>query len=173
MFTTTKESLAAEWRLFTFPFPYPLKNNFPLYDLHCVTTLRIQIRKKSNFSPLPRNLGFVWFLQTSALKIFTWFMESKDWSSCGYFNPDFSPGKPVSLQIWTPPDLDPPPGQMRERICTPRSKSASGFVLPPVRTGSQMYPPGPNPLVDRYSPRSKLACGYVPPPPQQNCLKTH
>ena len=135
MFTTTKESSAAEWRLFTFPFPYPLKNNFPLYDLHCVTTLRIQIRKKSNFSSLPRNLGFVWFLQTSALKIFTWFMESKDWSSCGYFNPDFSPGKPVSLQIWTPPDLDPP-----------QAKCASGYV-----------PPGPNPLVDLYSPRSEPA----------------
>ena len=134
MFTTTKESSAAEWRLFTFPFPYPLKNNFPLYDLHCVTTLRIQIRKKSNFSSLPRNLGFVWFLQTSALKIFTWFMESKDWSSCGYFNPNFSPGKPASLRIWTPLDLD-HPGQMRERICTP----------------------GPNPLVDLYSPRSKPA----------------
>ena len=29
-------------RLFTFPFPYPLKNNFPLHDLHCVTTIRIQ-----------------------------------------------------------------------------------------------------------------------------------
>ena len=37
-----KKSLAAEWRLYTFSFPYPLKNNFPLYDLHCVATLRIQ-----------------------------------------------------------------------------------------------------------------------------------
>ena len=62
-------------------------------------------------------------------------MESKDWSSCGYFNPNFSPGKPVSLRIWTPLDLDHDPGQMRERICTP----------------------GPNPLVDLYSPRSKPA----------------
>ena len=44
----------------------------------------------------------------------------------------------------------------------PRSKSASGFVFPPVQTGSQMYPPGPNPLVDMYSPRSKPARGYVP-----------
>ena len=31
----------------------------------------IKIRKKSNFSPLPRNLEFVWFLQTRALNSYT------------------------------------------------------------------------------------------------------
>ena len=44
---------AAEWRLFTLPFPYPLKNNFPLYDLHCVTTLRIQNYVDCNICVVP------------------------------------------------------------------------------------------------------------------------
>ena len=39
--------------LFTFPFPYPLKNNFPLYDLHCVTTLRIQNYVDCNICVVP------------------------------------------------------------------------------------------------------------------------
>ena len=44
---------AAEWRLFTFPFPYPLKYNFPLYDLHCVTTLRKQHNVDCNTCVVP------------------------------------------------------------------------------------------------------------------------
>ena len=75
-------------------------------------------------------------------------MESKNWSSCGYFNLDFSPGKPVSLRIWTPLDLK-PPGQIRKQICTPRSKSTSGY-LPPV----------PNPLAD-LDPPTKLSGNII------------
>ena len=73
-------------------------------------------------------------------------MESKNWSSCGYFNPDFSPGKPVSLRIWTPLDLNPP------------AKSASRYV-----------PPGPNPLADIYPP---VQIRWRIWPPQQNWVKT-
>ena len=52
MFTTTKK-LSSRGRLFTFPFPYPLKNNFRLYDLHCVTTLRIQNCVDCNICVVP------------------------------------------------------------------------------------------------------------------------
>ena len=48
-----QKSLPAQWRLFIFPFPYPLKNNFPLYDLHCVTTLRIQNYVDCNICVVP------------------------------------------------------------------------------------------------------------------------
>ena len=54
-------------------------------------------------------------------------MESKDWSSSGYFNPNPNP----------------------------RSKSASGFVLPRSKPARGYVPHGPNPLAD-LDPPTKL-----------------
>ena len=48
-----KKFLSSRLTSFFFPLPLPPKNNFPLYDLHCVTTIRIKHYVDCNICVVP------------------------------------------------------------------------------------------------------------------------